>query len=52
MKYKLFFDIGWYRSSNFVLLNINLLEHYMDWWTLFRVQIIRFEFCILLKPRE
>jgi hypothetical protein len=52
MKYKLGFDFGWYKSSNFTLLIVEVGEHYTDWWTLFRVQIIKFELCIMLKPRK
>ena len=52
MKYKLSFDIGWYKGSNFALLDVELLKHYDDLWALFRVQVIKFEFCILLEPRK
>ena len=52
MKYKLEFDIAWYKSNNFALLVIEIAEHYDYWWTLFRLQIAKFEFCIMLTKKE
>ena len=51
MKYKISFDIGWYKGNNFALLIIELFEHYIDWWTLVHIQIAKFEFCIMLTKK-